>query len=220
MANAPLWNSTEQGAAENLNFVEYARTFHPCLGTRPQGFVPEATRASCVIPMTSITLVKALLDADQYRDMFPSMIGDCSTMEVFSNGIGGSKNGAIQLVTWIEHTEYPDRSIHDKYVQLIRSSVAFGAQRWINALLHHCACLRALTLDNNNVFVSTRRCLKGLEQRMTRRLCDAICLTDGHYWRLVAVAPGTSKIMARNSIDVREPAGAVLSIHSRYYKRP
>ncbi|XP_076913394.1 homeobox-leucine zipper protein HDG1-like [Bidens hawaiensis] len=226
--------------------------------------------------MTSLTLVKALLDVDQYRDMFPSMIGGCSTMQVFSNGIGGSKDGAVQLmkteiqlisnivlvrsmkfirfivkreggpwvivdlsiddemggnltrrcpsgciledmsngftkVTWIEHTEYPDRLIHDKYVQLIRSGVAFGAQRWINALLRHCACLRALTLDNNNVFVSVRRCLKGLAQRMTRRFCDAICLTDGQHWRLVAVAPGTSKIMARNNID-REPAGAILCV--------
>ncbi|XP_076953064.1 homeobox-leucine zipper protein HDG1-like [Bidens hawaiensis] len=282
MANAPLWNRNVQRVTENLNFVEYARTFRPCLGTRPQGFVPEATRASCVIPMSSLTLVKALLDADKYREMFTSMIGSCSTMEVFSNGIGGSRNGALQLmkteiqlpsntvlvrsmkfirftvkreggpwvvvdlsvdngleghltrrcpsgciledmpngitkVTWIEHTEYPNRLMHNKYVRLIRSGVAFGAQRWINALLRHCACFRAITSNNNNLFVSVRRSLKALAQRMTSRFCDAICLTDGQHWRLVSVAPGASKIMARNSIAVREPAGAVLCVTHSYW---
>ncbi|XP_076953062.1 homeobox-leucine zipper protein HDG1-like [Bidens hawaiensis] len=188
-------------------------------------------------------------------------------MEVFSNGIGGSRNSALQLmkteiqlisnivlvqsmkfirfivkreggpwividlsvdngteehltrrcpssciledmpngftkVIWIEHTEYPDRSIHIKYIQLIRFDVAFGAQRWINALLRHSACLRDVTLNNNNLFVNVRKCLKGL----ARRFCDAICLTGGQQWRLVVVAPGASKIMACNSVGVREPA--------------
>ncbi|MFS7980811.1 putative transcription factor & lipid binding HD-SAD family [Helianthus anomalus] len=96
--NAPLWNRNMEGGGETLNFVEYERAFPPCLGTKPPGFVSEATRARSVVPMTSSTLVEALLNADQWREMFMGMIGSCTTMEVLSNGTGGSKNGALQLM--------------------------------------------------------------------------------------------------------------------------
>ncbi|KAJ0885352.1 putative transcription factor & lipid binding HD-SAD family [Helianthus annuus] len=88
--NAPLWNRNIEGGGETLNFVEYERDFPPFLGTKPPGFVSEATRARSVVPMTSLTLVEALLNA--------GMIGSCTTMEVISNGTGGSRNGALQLM--------------------------------------------------------------------------------------------------------------------------
>ncbi|KAJ0745122.1 putative transcription factor & lipid binding HD-SAD family [Helianthus annuus] len=96
--NAPLWNRNIEGGGETLNFVEYERAFPPFLGTKPPGFVSEATRARSVVPMTSSTLVEALLNADQWREMFIGMIGSCTTMEVISNGTGGSRNGALQLM--------------------------------------------------------------------------------------------------------------------------
>ncbi|KAF5788093.1 putative transcription factor & lipid binding HD-SAD family [Helianthus annuus] len=96
--NAPLWNRNMEGGGETLNFVEYERAFPPFFGTKPPGFVSEATRARSVVPMTSSTLVEALLNADQWREMFIGMIGSCTTMEVISNGTGGSRNGALQLM--------------------------------------------------------------------------------------------------------------------------
>ncbi|KAF5788098.1 putative transcription factor & lipid binding HD-SAD family [Helianthus annuus] len=95
--NAPLWNRNIEGGGETLSFVEYERAFPPSLGTKPPGFVSEATRARSVVPMTSSTLVEALLNADQWREMFIGMTGSCTTMEVISNGTGGSRNGALQL---------------------------------------------------------------------------------------------------------------------------
>ncbi|KAJ0531387.1 putative transcription factor & lipid binding HD-SAD family [Helianthus annuus] len=142
--NAPLWNRNIEGGGETLNFVEYERAFPPSLGTKPPGFVSEATRARSVVPMTSSTLVEALLNADQWREMFIGMIGSCTTMEVISNGTGGSRNGALQLVTWIEHTEYDEQSVSHQYRQLINSGVGFGAQRWISALLRHCESITAI----------------------------------------------------------------------------
>ncbi|KAF5788106.1 putative transcription factor & lipid binding HD-SAD family [Helianthus annuus] len=96
--NAPLWNRNIEGGGETLNFVEYERAFPPSLGTKPPGFISEATRARSVVPMTSSTLVEALLNADQWREMFIGIIGSCTTMEVISNGTGGSRNGALQLM--------------------------------------------------------------------------------------------------------------------------
>ncbi|KAJ0705509.1 putative transcription factor & lipid binding HD-SAD family [Helianthus annuus] len=98
ITNAPLWNKNKKGGGETLNFVEYVRAFPSCLGTKPPGFVSDATRASSVVPMTSSTLVEALLNADQWREMFMGIIGSCTTMEVISNGIGGSRNGSLQLM--------------------------------------------------------------------------------------------------------------------------
>ncbi|XP_076958734.1 homeobox-leucine zipper protein HDG1-like [Bidens hawaiensis] len=98
LVNAPLWIRNPEGGGETLNFEEYAKSFPPCLGIKPLGFVSDATRANSVVPMSSITLVEALLDADQWREMFTSMIGSCTTMGVISNGTGGSRNGALQLM--------------------------------------------------------------------------------------------------------------------------
>jgi len=33
--------------------------------------------------------------------MFPCMIAICSTTDVISSGMGGTRNGALQLVSWI-----------------------------------------------------------------------------------------------------------------------
>ncbi|KAK9060895.1 hypothetical protein SSX86_018077 [Deinandra increscens subsp. villosa] len=102
LVNAPLWNENnimEGGGGETLNFEEYLRAFPTCLiGTKPPGFVSEATRASAVVSMSSLNLVAALLNANQWREMFVGMIGTCSTMEVICNGVGGSRNGALQLM--------------------------------------------------------------------------------------------------------------------------
>ncbi|KAL8248007.1 hypothetical protein R6Q59_009223 [Mikania micrantha] len=100
LLNAPLWNKNMEGGGETLNFEEYARAFPHCrLGIKPLGFVSESTRASGVLPMTSLALVEALLNAQRWREMFVGMIGSCDTMEVISNGIGGgSRNGALQVM--------------------------------------------------------------------------------------------------------------------------
>ncbi|XP_076928951.1 homeobox-leucine zipper protein ROC5-like [Bidens hawaiensis] len=98
LVNAPMWNRNKEGGGETLDFNEYVKLFPLYLGIKPPGFVSEATRASSVVPMNSSTLVEALLNADRWREMFTGMIGSCTTMEVISKGLGGSKNGALQLM--------------------------------------------------------------------------------------------------------------------------
>ncbi|MFS8008295.1 putative transcription factor & lipid binding HD-SAD family [Helianthus anomalus] len=98
VVNVPIWNKNKEDGGETLNFVEYVRAFPPCLGTKPLGFVSEATRASSVVPMTCSTLIEVLLNADQWKEVFIGMIGSCTTMEVISNGTRGSRNGALQLM--------------------------------------------------------------------------------------------------------------------------
>ncbi|XP_076953065.1 homeobox-leucine zipper protein ANTHOCYANINLESS 2-like [Bidens hawaiensis] len=98
LVNAPLWKRNKEGGGETLEFVEYVKAFTPCLDTKPPGFVSEATRASSMVPISGSALVEALLNADQWRDMFTGLIGSCTTMEVISQGLGGSRSGALQLL--------------------------------------------------------------------------------------------------------------------------
>lgn len=47
-------------------------------------------------------------------------------------------------VTWIEHAEYDESAVHPLYRRLLRSGMALGARRWVDALQRHCNSLTAL----------------------------------------------------------------------------
>lgn len=60
----PLWiRSIEEGGREILNHEEYMRTFTPCIGLRPNGFVSEASRETGMVIINSLALVETLMDA-------------------------------------------------------------------------------------------------------------------------------------------------------------
>lgn len=41
-------------------------------------------------------------------------------------------------VTWIEHTEYDESIVHHSYRTLVRTGIAFGAQKWLSNLQRQC----------------------------------------------------------------------------------
>ncbi|RDX99926.1 Homeobox-leucine zipper protein ANTHOCYANINLESS 2, partial [Mucuna pruriens] len=94
----PLWVRNVEGGREILNRDEYARTFTPCIGLRPNGFVSEASRENGMVIVNSLALVETLMDANRWAEMFPCIIARTSTTEVISNGINGTRNGALQLM--------------------------------------------------------------------------------------------------------------------------
>ncbi|CAJ1950012.1 unnamed protein product [Sphenostylis stenocarpa] len=94
----PLWVRNVEGGREILNHEEYVRTFTPCIGLRPNGFVSEASRENGMVIINSLALVETLMDANRWAEMFPCIIARTSTTEVISNGINGTRNGALQLM--------------------------------------------------------------------------------------------------------------------------
>ncbi|KAG6501791.1 hypothetical protein ZIOFF_041675 [Zingiber officinale] len=94
----PLWISSLDGGRETLNYEEYHQNFPRCVGAKPIGFVSEATRSSCVVIINTLALVETLMDANRWADMFPSVIAKTTTADVISAGMGGSRNGALQLM--------------------------------------------------------------------------------------------------------------------------
>ena len=47
-------------------------------------------------------------------------------------------------VTWVEHAEYDESSVHRLYRSLLRSGMGIGAQRFIATLQRQCECLAIL----------------------------------------------------------------------------
>ncbi|XP_061340128.1 homeobox-leucine zipper protein ANTHOCYANINLESS 2-like isoform X4 [Gastrolobium bilobum] len=94
----PLWIRSIEGGREIMNHEEYMRTFTPCIGLRPNGFVSEASRETGMVIINSLALVETLMDPNRWAEMFPCMIARTSTTEVISNGINGTRNGALQLM--------------------------------------------------------------------------------------------------------------------------
>ncbi|KAA8520591.1 hypothetical protein F0562_014847 [Nyssa sinensis] len=94
----PLWLRSLEGGREILNHEEYLRTFTPCIGFKPNGFVTEASRESGMVIINSLALVQTLMDPNRWVEMFPCMIARASATDVISTGVGGTRNGALQLM--------------------------------------------------------------------------------------------------------------------------
>ncbi|KAM3746444.1 hypothetical protein ACB098_06G202900 [Castanea mollissima] len=94
----PLWVRSLEGGREILNHEEYMRSFTPCIGLKQNGFVTEASRETGMVIINSLALVETLMDSNRWAEMFPCMIAITSTTDVISSGMGGTRNGALQLM--------------------------------------------------------------------------------------------------------------------------
>ncbi|CAA3015007.1 homeobox-leucine zipper ANTHOCYANINLESS 2 [Olea europaea subsp. europaea] len=94
----PLWLRNLENGKEMLNHEEYMRTFTPCIGMKPNGFVTEASRETGMAIINSLALVETLMDSNKWQEMFPCMIARTSTTDLISNGMGGTRNGALQMM--------------------------------------------------------------------------------------------------------------------------
>lgn len=56
--------------------------------------------------------------------------------------------GVNAQVTWVEHVEVDDRSVHNIYKLLVNSGLAFGARRWVGTLDRQCERLASVMASN------------------------------------------------------------------------
>ncbi|ESQ39210.1 hypothetical protein EUTSA_v10001317mg [Eutrema salsugineum] len=95
----PLWIPSSKGKRESLNREEYDKKFSSCsVGPKPDGFVSEASKEVGMVIINSLALVETLMDSERWAEMFPCMIARNSTTEIISNGMGGTRNGALHLM--------------------------------------------------------------------------------------------------------------------------
>ncbi|KAF8051731.1 hypothetical protein N665_1672s0008 [Sinapis alba] len=292
----PLWIQSSEGKREMLNREEYDKSFRPCFGPKPDGFVSEASKEVGMVIINSLALVETLMDSERWAEMFPTMIARNSTIEIISSGMGGTRNGALHLmqaelqlltplvpvrqvaflrfckqhtegvwavvdvsvdrisnrggsasalsslscrrlpsgclvhdmpngyskVTWIDHTEYEETSIHHLYRPLVSSGLAFGSKRWICALQRQCESLTILmssTIYNRNkptpaISSIGKKSMLKLAQRMTENFCRGVCASSSQKWSKLDIGniDEDVRIMTRKNVDDSgEPPGILLS---------
>jgi len=90
---------------------------------------------------------------------------DFSSLQIFSVADGSDTNRKICTVfiytklmfvvhwtvcqvTWVEHVEVDDRSVHSIYKLLVNAGLAFGARRWVGTLDRQCERLASVMASN------------------------------------------------------------------------
>ncbi|KAI3731903.1 hypothetical protein L1987_63095 [Smallanthus sonchifolius] len=96
--DGPLWLRSYEEGREIMNENEYSRVVSPCIGLKPNEYVSEASRETGMVIINSLALVETLMDSNKWAEMFPYMIARTSTTDVISNGMGGTRSGALQLM--------------------------------------------------------------------------------------------------------------------------
>ncbi|KAK1686536.1 hypothetical protein QYE76_047384 [Lolium multiflorum] len=126
-------------------------------------------------------------------------------------------------VTWVEHSEYDEASVHQFYRPLLRSGHAFGASRWLATLQRQCECLAILMSStavppNEPTAISQegKRSMLKLARRMTENFCAGVSASSAREWSKLDGATGSIgedvRVMVRKSVsEPGEPAGVVLS---------
>ncbi|CAL9769618.1 unnamed protein product [Musa acuminata subsp. burmannicoides] len=129
-------------------------------------------------------------------------------------------------VTWVEHAEVDDGSVHDIYKPLVNSGLAFGATRWIGSLDRQCerlASLMASNVPSGDITVITtaegRKCMLRLAERMVTSFCGGVSASTAHQWTTVSGNGAEDvRVMTRKSVgDPGRPPGIVLNAAKSFW---
>ncbi|XP_010538642.1 PREDICTED: homeobox-leucine zipper protein PROTODERMAL FACTOR 2 [Tarenaya hassleriana] len=129
-------------------------------------------------------------------------------------------------VTWVEHVEVDDRSVHNMYKPLVLTGLAFGAKRWVATLDRQCERLASSMASNipaGDLSVITspegRKSMLKLAERMVMSFCSGVGASTAHAWTtLSATGSDDVRVMTRKSMDdPGRPPGIVLSAATSFW---
>ncbi|KAE8719731.1 Homeobox-leucine zipper family protein [Hibiscus syriacus] len=123
-------------------------------------------------------------------------------------------------VTWVEHSEYDESTIHHLLLPLLSSGFGFGAPRWIDTLRRHCyriAQLMSPAIHGENkrgITTAGTKSMLNLARRMTDNFIAGICASSARKWDELNVGNVGEdvRVMVRKNENLPgEPCGVVLS---------
>ncbi|KAL0712042.1 hypothetical protein Bca4012_019020 [Brassica carinata] len=129
-------------------------------------------------------------------------------------------------VTWVEHMEVDDRSVHTMYKPLVHSGLAFGARRWVSTLERQCERLASSMASNisaSDLSVITsaegRKSMLKLAERMVMSFCSGVGASTAHAWTTMSSTGSDDvRVMTRKSMDdPGRPPGIVLSAATSFW---
>ncbi|KAK4798429.1 hypothetical protein SAY86_030755 [Trapa natans] len=134
-------------------------------------------------------------------------------------------NGYSKVI-WVELVEVDDREVHNLYRQLVDSSLAFGAKRWVSTLDRQCERLASSMANNipaGDLCVITspegRKSMMKLAERMVMSFSSGVGASTAHVWTtLSATGSDDVRVMTRKSTDdPGRPPGIVLSAATSFW---
>ncbi|CAH8345493.1 unnamed protein product [Eruca vesicaria subsp. sativa] len=129
-------------------------------------------------------------------------------------------------VTWVEHMEVDERSVHNMYKPLVNTGLAFGAKRWVATLDRQCerlASSMASNIPTGDLSVITspegRKSMLKLAERMVMSFCSGVGASTAHAWTTLATTGSDDvRVMTRKSMDdPGRPPGIVLSAATSFW---
>ncbi|RRT70616.1 hypothetical protein B296_00036291 [Ensete ventricosum] len=132
----------------------------------------------------------------------------------------------VPQVTWVEHVEVDDRSVHSIYKPLVKSGLAFGARRWVSTLDRQCerlASVMASNIPSGDVGVITspegRKSMLKLAERMVMSFCGGVSASTTHQWTTLSGSGAEDvRVMTRKSVDdPGRPPGIVLNAATSFW---
>ncbi|PWZ43775.1 Homeobox-leucine zipper protein ROC1 [Zea mays] len=133
---------------------------------------------------------------------------------------------AVVDVTWVEHVEVDDRSVHNLYRPLVNSGLGFGATRWVGTLDRQCerlASAMASNIPNGDLGVITsiegRKSMLKLAERMVASFCGGVTASAAHQWTTLSGSGAEDvRVMTRKSVDdPGRPPGIVLNAATSFW---
>ncbi|CAA6671969.1 unnamed protein product [Spirodela intermedia] len=121
-------------------------------------------------------------------------------------------------VTWIEHVEVDDRTVHSMYRPLVNSGMAFGAKRWVSTLDASVSASPASWPPTDNVAGGRKSMLK-LAERMVVSFCSGVSASAAHQWTTLSGACAEDvRVMTKKSVnEPGRPPGIVLSAATSFW---
>uniref|UniRef100_A0A0E0EJV9 Homeobox domain-containing protein n=1 Tax=Oryza meridionalis TaxID=40149 RepID=A0A0E0EJV9_9ORYZ len=126
--NGPLWlPHMDILGVESLNYQEYLAKSRT-IGQKPVDFKVVVTRDTAIVNGSCVDLVKSLLDANRWRELFPGIVASANTTKIISTGPSNLHDGLLQLMRAELQVMSPEVPVCD--VTFLRQSVQFGSGLW------------------------------------------------------------------------------------------
>ncbi|KAL6614477.1 hypothetical protein ACP70R_036747 [Stipagrostis hirtigluma subsp. patula] len=127
----PLWVLSVETGRDVLNYDEYLRVFQrdDDSGDRwGTGWSVEASRETGVVYLDTAQLVRAFMDVNQWKELFPSMITKTSTLGVIQAGENEDQDGVVQLM--FAELQMLTPMVPTREFYFLRHCKKLSAERW------------------------------------------------------------------------------------------
>nr|XP_011469296.1 PREDICTED: homeobox-leucine zipper protein HDG11-like [Fragaria vesca subsp. vesca] len=97
--NEPMWTKSNSNGVYVLNHDNYNKIFPKGYRFKTSSAARiESSKDSGIASITAIQLVDALLDADKWVDLFPTIVTKAKTIDVLQEGAVGTHSGCLQMM--------------------------------------------------------------------------------------------------------------------------